>query len=685
MGSSEVKAHLEPHARAEKLRGELAEHDHRAHVLEHPVISAREHARLLEQLAELEASGIAVTPSSATLRRGGSPRTTFEVIAHREHWPELPKVQSVAELRAYHARNAEIEGQEPTYVASATIPGIEVSLRYVNGVLERAVLRGDGVRGEDITANMRTIGTVPLVLRTPGTLATTRITKLTREAFGPSSMSPVPPFPDELIVRGIAAMRIADITALDRRRVDSGEPPYISAKGAVSASLRRLDARITASRRLAFFASGCDRLPAGIDSEWQLLSALKSWGFAMLPVAWRCTGITEVLDFISTLHQLAPSFDFPLEGGSLRLSHPQLSARTRAEAPLPPPAVSLSFPPPGRPAIVSTVYFAVGRGGAVLPVAMIEKAPGQELPVPERAPIPAESSEHMLPVKKGAPIRVRPGSVAPIISIERYEGGVLSMETCPVCSKELKRSIDEPFGRCEAPACRGRARARLLHLIGPRGLKLDSINVKMIDRLLVDPGIADAIDLMTIDPAVIEMLAPGRAEAFKAELGRAKKLPMWRLFYLVAIPNVSEHSARALAQHIFDLPHLEKLTEAECDSIPFVAPEALKSFARWIGTEASRALKRLRASGFEIQDAVTTFPAPFLGKKVHVAGELEEMTNVQAMDEIERRGGVIVPVLSRTTDLLITGKNASKALEQAKHYEVTAVEEAVVARLIATT
>src|SRR6185436_11813493 len=106
----------------------------------------------------------------------------------------------------------------------------------------------------------------------------------------------------------------------DRRRVDSGEPPYISARGAVSCSLRRLDARITASRRLAFFASGSDMLPSGVDSEWQLLGALKSWGFAVLPVSWRCTGIAEVLDFIATLHQLAPTFEYPLEGGTLRVN-----------------------------------------------------------------------------------------------------------------------------------------------------------------------------------------------------------------------------------------------------------------------------------------------------------------------------------------------------------------------------
>lgn len=685
MGSSEVKAHSSEE-RARQLREELAQHDHRVHVLEHPVISAREYARLLQELEDIEGSGVVVRPDSASLRRGVPPRTAFDVVAHRGLWPELPKVQSVAELRAYHARIAELEGQDPTYVASATIPGIDIELRYARGVLEAAISRGDGMRGEDLTDNVRTLGMVPLILRPPGTQASSRITKLTREAFGPSTISPVPPFADEMIVRGIVAMRIADITALDRRRVDSGEPPYISARGAVSCSLRRLDARITASRRLAFFASGSDVLPSGVDSEWQLLGALKSWGFAVLPVSWRCTGIAEVLDFIATLHQLAPSFEYPLEGGTLRLNHPPIASRARSDAgPMPPPSVSLSFPAPGRPAVVSSVYFAVGRGGAVLPVAMIDRAPGHDLPVPERAPIPAESSELMLPVKKGTPIRVRPGSVAPIISIDRWEGGMLSLESCPVCSAPLKRANDEPFGRCEAPACRGRARARLLHLIGPRGLKLDSINVKIVDRLLVDPGISDAIDLMTLDPNVVDTISPGRGEAFRGELTRARRLPLWRLLYLVAIPNVSEHSARAIAQHVFDVAHLESITVAAAESIPFVPLEAAKSFARWATQEGARAVKRLKASGFDILDAVQSFPAPFLGRRVHVAGELEEIGNVHAMDEIERRGGVIVPNLSRTTDLLVAGKNSSKALESAKHYSVTVLEEVALARLIQTT
>ncbi|MCK6547242.1 hypothetical protein L6R52_15430 [Myxococcota bacterium] len=688
MGSSEVKAQLAAYEeRARQLREDLAHHEHRFHVLEHPVVRPAEHARLRRELEELEQRGVPVALDSASRRRGGLPRARMDVDAHRERWLELPRIQSVAELRAHHARVAELEGAEPTYVASATIPGVEVALTYERGVLVRALTRGDGVRGEDVTDNVRTIGSVPLALRPPGSVTGSRVTKLTREALGPQTISPVPPFPEQLHVRGIVSMRLADITALDRRRVDSGEPPYILPKGAVACSLRRLDPRVTASRRLVFFASGTDRWPDGIDSAWQVLGALKSWGFAVLPVTWRCAGLPEVLDFISTLHQIAPTFEYALEGGMLRVNRASFAMRARAahEASPTPEAVSLTFPAPGRPAIVSSVYFAVGRGGAVLPVAMIEKAPGTDLPVPERAPVPADTVDAMLPVKKGTAIRVRPGSVAPIVTLERFEGGWLQVDACPVCATPLKRAVDEPFGHCENVACRGRARARLLHLIGPRGLKLDSITPKIVDRLLVEPGISDAADLMTLDPNVVEQLAPGRGDAFRAELKRAKQLPLWRLLYLVAIPHVSEHAARTIAHHVFDLERLERLGEDDCRALPNVAPEASRGLWRWLSQEAPRTLKRLKAAGVEVLDGARSFPAPFLGKSVCVAGELEELGNVHVMDEIERRGGHIVARPSRTTDFLVAGKNAERALEAAKGYGTTILEESALARLFQTT
>lgn len=695
MGSSEVKAHLAMYEeRAAQLREELAQHDHRFFVLEQPTLKRNEHLRLRRELEDLERRGVPVGPDSPVLRRGLSPRVRVER-AHREPWPELPRVQSVAELRAYTARVAELEGGDASYVATATIPGVDVVLTYERGTLVRAVTRGDGARGEDVTENIRTIGSVPLTLRRPGSVTASKVSKLTREALGPPTISPVPRFPDELHVRAVVSMRTGDQTALDRRRVDSGEPPYILPRGAVACSLIRLDPRVTASRRLVLFATGTDRMPPDVESSWQLLGALKGWGFAVLPITWRCAGHAEVLDFIAALHQLAPTFDFPLEGGALRVNRAGFAARRGTSLPggsgaaaeeRPPGAtpemVALTFPAPGRPAIVGSVYFAVGRGGAVLPVTLLERPAGQDLAVPERAPVPAESSVQMVPVAKGARVRVRPGTVAPILALERgVEDGSLFAESCPVCSTSIRRVPDEPFGRCENLTCRGRARARLLHLIGPRGLALESMQPKAVERLLIDPGLSEAAELFALDPAVIERISPGRGALFRTELARAKRLPLWRVLYLVAIPSVSEHAARAIAHDVYELSRLERLTEEEAYALPNVPPEAARGLAWWLKAEASRTLEKLRQAGIEILDGPRSFPAPFLGRFVHIAGELAELGAVQAADELERRGAVIVPRVSRTTDLLVAGKNAGKAAEQAKGYGVPVIEEQALVKL----
>lgn len=687
MGPSEVKAHLAAYEdRARRLREELAGHEHRLHVLEHPVLPEREYLKLARELEALEARGVAVALDSPSRRRGGLPRQRFAPAAHREPWLELPKVQSVAELRAYHTRLSNLDGGEPAQVASATVAGQEVVLTYIGGVLERAITRGDGREGQDLTDNARTIGSIPLVLRPAGSTTESRITKLTREALGPATISPVPSFPDELDVRGVIAMRISDVTALDRRRVDSGEPPYISPKAAVASSVLRLDPRITASRPLSFFAIGTDRMPPGLDGQWQLLGALKSWGFAVLPLTWRCSGLTEVLDFIGTLHQLAASFPYLLEGGRLSVNRLSFAARGHAaEAGGIPETVALVFPAPGRPAVVSNVYYAVGRGGAVLPVALLDKAPGQELAVPERAPIPAGAADAMLSVRRGASVRVRPGPVAPVLSLEDAAGPPPVIEQCPACARPLSKVSDEPFSRCDNAGCRGRARARLLHLIGPRGLRLESISVKVIDKLIADPGVLDAADLMALDSEIVDHIAPGKGEPFRQEIERTRKLPLWRFLYLLAIPHVSEHSARAIARHVFELGRLSRTTEKDCLDMIGVPPEAARGFARWVGLEAPRTLRRLREAGIDILDGVQSFPAPFLGTRICMGGELRELSQTQAIDEIERRGGTIVDRVARTTDFLVAGVNAGKALESAKHYGVTVIEEPALLSVLRST
>jgi DNA ligase (NAD+) len=670
--------------RAKELRARLADAEHRLHVLEHPVLQDRQFRAMLDELAALEARGLPQTSDSPTIRSNRPKRAEFEGHTHEILWHPLPAIQSVAELRAYHTQVAALDRNEVTYVASATMPGVDVVLTYEKGVLERAVLRGDGHRGEDVTDNLRTIGSCPLALRTPGTVTESRVTKLTRQANGPSTLQPVPPYPDRLVVRATVGMRAPDLTALDRRRVDSGEPPYILPRGAVLGSLRRLDPQVTASRPLKLFACGCDRMPVGIDSEWQLLGALKSWGFAVLPVAWRCKGLSEVLDFVATLQQIAPAFEYPLEGGTLMVNRAGFAVTAEDSGVQVPAAVRLIFPLPGRPAVVSKVYHAVGRGGAVLPVALLERSPEHDLPVPERAPIPTFDGTTMLAVQAGTTVRVRPGSVAPVIMLERFEGGQAPVDRCPACSSELPRIDDEPFRVCVNSACVGRARARLLHLVGPRGLRLNSLSVKLVDKLLAEYGAMDAADLMTLEPARLERVAPGKGAQFAEEIALTKKLPLWRLLYLIAIPHVSEHAARAIAHWVFSLERLEELTEARCHQIPDIPAEAGDGLARWLATDGPRTIKRLREVGFEVLDGEATFPAPFLGQRVAVAGDFERGTSF-ATDEIERRGGVIQPRVDRTTDLLVRGSGGTKEFDTAAMYNIPVIEEVAFKELLKET
>ena len=397
------------------LKQRIHDLEHRIHVLEFPPEDRNELGEMLKKLAGLEAESGGPTLDSPTWRKGRNVRTSFAQVVYEAPWTDPPAVQSVAELKAFHSQLAD----DDTIVATATMPSVDVELLYEEGILTRALLRSDGREGDDITENVRTIPSVPLQLRRPGSKTETRVTKPSQQAFGPSTTTPVPPYPKRLGVRVTIGLRNVDLAALDRRRVDAGDPPYVAPRGAVLASLRRLDSRITASRRLRAVATGCVAPPSGIESQWQLLGALKSWGFAIQPITWRCRGVQEMLDFVAALQQHAPTYDYPLEGGHLVGNRhgwlrqgTGLSATPRVEA-------RLVFPPPGRPAVVDRLYYAVGRGGSILPVAQVSKAPEHDLPVPERAPVPVLTGEKILPVKASARIRGPAGSGGADVDVGR--------------------------------------------------------------------------------------------------------------------------------------------------------------------------------------------------------------------------------------------------------------------------
>jgi DNA ligase (NAD+) len=268
--------------------------------------------------------------------------------------------------------------------------------------------------------------------------------------------------------------------------------------------------------------------------------------------------------------------------------------------------------------------------------------------------------------------------------LERFEGGQQPINRCPSCQSDLPHVEDEPFRTCVNLSCIGRARARLLHLVGPRGLKLGSLSVKLVDKLLAEYGPMDAADLFTLDLGKLERIAPGKGPQFAEEIGATRRMPLWRLLYLVAIPHVSEHAARAIAHHVFSLERLQELNEARCHRITDIPSEAAEGLARWLSTEGPMTLKRLRDAGCEILDGEKSFPAPFLGRRIAVAGEFERGTSF-ATDEIERRGGSIQARVGRTTDLLVRGKGGSREFDAAAMYNIPVIEEVAFRELLRDT
>lgn len=652
------------------LRQRLRGLEHRAEVLEYPAVGEDERRQMLEHLLALERRAGWIPEDSPTQRL----LPAAPVGARRRHasaWVDDHALHGVNELRAHHQEWAERSEGEISYVATGTVRGMEVALRYEQGRLVSATTRGDGEHGLDVTERIRALPTVPLRLFPAGSKTESRATKPSTQGLGPSTLTPTPPFPAVMTVRATVTLRVPDLVALDRRRIDAGEPPFVHADGAVEArllgaGLDPTDLRVYASEVLEL---------EGIDSRWQMIGALKSWGFAVIPLTWRCRGFQEVIDFVNALQQVAGSFELPLEGGRLAVN------RLVPTEGAPPAVARLVFPPGGRPARVVKVYEAVGRTGAVLPVAQLAKEPEERQSVPDRAPLPVVAGG-LLAVEPGDSVRVRPGGVAPVIGTldgrgrPRPEG-----KACPHCAEDAASSAAGlPFVVCRAERCPGRERALLLHLVGPRGLQLPMVGPRLVDLLLSEHGALDLPALLGLSAEAIERHAPGQGDTFARQIARHRALPLWKAVQLAAVPGVGEHAARAVAHQAFTVGRFVELQPPELEAMEGLGRGGREGLAEWIPTRAREFFDRLSAVGATFVDGTRSFPAPLLGKRVVVDGRFE-VGGAHVVDEVERRGGRVQPRVGRTTDLAVLGARSDKTRNAAAMYGVPVLDEVAWARL----
>lgn len=669
MGAGEVKAESPIQAEAERLRDELAYHEHRAKVLESPLISQSRLRSLVEALKRLEATGSARLDDALTRRAPEAARTAFQSRPLPGTWARAVAIASERGLREHYDTPAAGDAWTRGLVGSAWLVGAELVLHYRDGLLESAVLPDaeGGPEGLDLIANARTLGSIPLWLRPSGSTTESRITRIARQALGPSTLTPVPPAPESLVVRGVVTMRVTDLHAADRRRVDAGLPPYLEPVAAITASLADLDPELTSARPLSFFADDVSWTTEGLETHWQLLGALKAWGFAVGALHFRASSLQEVLEFVRALKAERPSFDYPIEGGLLTVN-----ARAALAGGEPPARVRLEFQTRGHEAHVRRVYHAVGRSGVVFPISILERTGAAS----ETVPVPACHGAWPRVLMEDQAVSVIAGSIAPKIVVTQETRLASPPAVCPACGTALVPAGDRCFLRCPDPSCPGRRRARLIHLAGPRGLALTSFDVPLIDKLLLSGGPDDLLGLLSLDPARVEALIAGRGARFAEEVERIRALPLWRVIYLASLEEVGERVSRLAASMAGSVTGLWAL-----EGLPFrpdlIEPRPWAALLTWLREDAPAILRGLDARGLLVQGEDEVFAAPFAGKRVLVLGLPSSFGPGQLVDALERRGAIIDARPRRDTDFVIRGEGASEELfAMALHYGAPEIDEA---------
>jgi DNA ligase (NAD+) len=651
--------------RAEELRKAIEYHNYRYYVLDQPVVSDAEYDRLFRELLELEERHPELrAPDSPTQRVGAAPREGFGEVRHNIPMLSLGNALSEEEVLEFDRRVRERLGAASVeYVAEPKLDGLSVSIRYESGMLVGAGTRGDGTRGEDITANVRTIRTVPLRLQGEG-------------------------WPAVLEVRGEIVIRTADFERLNDERLARGEPVFANPRNAAAGSVRQLDPRITARRPLTFFPWGVGELSAPIAERHSgIMACLHDWGFRINQDVHTEEGIEGCLRFHRGLAERRAALGFEVDGVVYKVN--DLAARELLgfTARAPRWAVAHKFPAQEATTVVNEVLASVGRTGVLTPVAMLQPVHVGGVTV-SRATMHNEDEVHRKDVRAGDTVIVRrAGDVIPeIVGIvpERRPPGTRPWHMpgrCPVCGSEVVRLPNEAAHRCMGGLyCPAQQMGAILHFASRHALDIDGLGEKLVAQL-VERGLVrtvrDLYHLRREDLLALERMGEKSAQNLLQALEKSRHTTLARLLYALGISQVGEVTARQLAAHFGDLRAVMDASEEELQRIPDVGPVVAESIRHFFQQPHNReVVEGLLAAGVQWEQVRrVTGETPLAGKTFVLTGTLQSMTREQAKEHIEALGGRVSSSVSRNTDYVVAGADPGSKLQRAQKLGVTTVDE----------
>ncbi len=648
----------------EQLREEIRDHNYRYYVLDEPTISDAEYDRMFRQLEELEEQfPDLVTADSPTQRVGAPPREGIGTVTHRAPMLSLQSVYTEEEMRHFVETVIAEAGEDVTFVAEPKYDGLAVSLTYEDGSLTVAATRGDGVSGEDITANVRTIKAVPLKL-------------MSGEGR---------PMPEVVEVRGEIYIPLAAFRELNRRREEAGEPPFANPRNAAAGSVRQLDSDITASRPLNIYVYGVGTVSGyEFSSEEQVLEMLKRWGFRVDQRNAVRRSAAECLDFYRRLAEQREQLPYEIDGVVFKVNElavqEQMGTRTRS----PRWAVAYKFPAYRETTRINDIIVSVGRMGALTPVALLEPVEIGGATV-QRASLHNQDEIDRKDIRVGDTVIIeRAGDVIPYvvkaISDERTgdERKFRLPDTCPVCGTEVLRVEDEPVVHCPNIDCPAQLQGRVEHFASRRAMDIEGLGEKIVAQL-VEAGLVehlpDIYELTVQQLGSLERMAEKSAQNLIDALEASKQTTLARFLYSLSIAHVGEYVARQLADNFGSLRAIEQATYDELVAINGIGPQIADSILNFFGQERNRQIVGdLLSWGIQIEQKEAAGDT-LAGQTFVFTGALASFSREQATEQVEQRGGRVTSSVSSRTDYVLVGENPGSTYQQAQELSVAPLDE----------